>query len=129
MKRDMDLLRSILLLIESELEPGRFIDLKAEQFLDEYPSLTNSALREHVFLLREAGYLKGGSDSLSGISQNGLTNRGYDYLDTVRNPEIWRNARDAGEKAGGFTLSLIGEIASGLIKTKIKKHTGVELSQ
>jgi hypothetical protein len=52
---------------------------------------------------------------------------GDDFLDSVRDPEIWRQTKEGAKKAGGFTVELLGDLAKGLIKTQIKKHTGVEL--
>jgi hypothetical protein len=57
----------------------------------------------------------------------GLTWHGHDLVDSIRDPEIWKMTKEGVEKAGGFTFELIGELAKGFIKTKIEKHTGVEL--
>ena len=56
-----------------------------------------------------------------------LTWAGHDYLDAVRDPEIWKQTRAGAEKVGGFTIDLLKELAKGLIKKKIEEHTGVKL--
>jgi Hypothetical protein (DUF2513) len=62
-----------------------------------------------------------------GITFSGLTWAGHDYLDAVRDPEIWKKVRQTTDAAGGFTLELVKDLAKGFIKTQIKKHTGMEL--
>lgn len=56
-----------------------------------------------------------------------LTDKGHDYLDSIRDPEIWKQTKAGAAKVGGFSLELIGDLAKGLIKTQIKKHTGIEI--
>jgi hypothetical protein len=45
----------------------------------------------------------------------------------MRDPEIWRKTKEGASKAGGFTVSLLADLAKGLIRTQIEKHTGVKL--
>ena len=56
-----------------------------------------------------------------------LTWDGCDFLDSVRDDEIWRQTKDGVTKAGGFSLDLMKALAKGLIKKQIETHTGVEL--
>ena len=64
---------------------------------------------------------------MSYFSIGNLTNCGHDFLDSVRDPEIWNKTKAAAEGIGGWTLDMMKDLASGFLKTKIKKHTGVEL--
>jgi Hypothetical protein (DUF2513) len=52
---------------------------------------------------------------------------GHDFVDSVRDDSIWREAKDGAKKAGGFSLELLGALAKGLLKKKIEQHTGVEI--
>ena len=56
-----------------------------------------------------------------------LTWDGHDFLDSVRDEEIWRRTKEGAKAAGGFTFDIIKDLAKGLIKTQIKKHTDVDL--
>ena len=56
-----------------------------------------------------------------------MTWKGYEYLDTIRDPEIWSKTKDGARRAGGFSMEIFAALAKGLIKKKIKDHTGVEL--
>jgi hypothetical protein len=52
---------------------------------------------------------------------------GYDFLDSMRNPEIWAETKKGAEEAGGFTFDLIRDLAKGLVKKQIEELTGVKL--
>ena len=56
-----------------------------------------------------------------------LTNSGYDYLDSIRDPKVWRKVKSSAAGAGGFTLELLGDLAKGFIKKQIEDRTGVKL--
>ena len=124
MKRDMDLIRDILFYIEKEHDGDEPLLLDFDKFPEEKPE----DVFGHVEILIQGGFLKFHKQSFIQLPlSNGITWEGHDFLDSVRDPEVWRKTKDAAEKAGGFTISLLGEIAKGLVKTKIEKHTGVEL--
>ncbi len=125
MKRDMDLVRTILLTVEKTgTTPIDWIDgFKIEGYDDEFVSY-------HVWLLAQAGFL----EALDRSTQEGfsydprcLTWYGAEFLDTIRDPEIWAGTKAGAKKAGGFSLEILGAIAKGLIKKKIKEHTEVEI--
>jgi hypothetical protein len=56
-----------------------------------------------------------------------LTWDGHDFLDSVRDPEIWNKTKDGMKAAGGFTFELLRDLAKGFIRTQIKKHTDIEI--
>jgi hypothetical protein len=56
-----------------------------------------------------------------------LTWHGHEFLDSVRDPEIWRVAKEGAAKVGSFSIETLGALAKGFIKTKIEQHTGVLL--
>jgi hypothetical protein len=129
MKRDMDLIRELLLRIESfEIEPGGTTPglrpaFDTELQIDGY---TPDHVDYHLNHLIDAGLVDGqcGADHFFILQR--LTWAGHDFLDSVRDPEIWRATKDGATKAGGFTVELLGDLAKGLIKTQVKKYTGVE---
>ena len=61
------------------------------------------------------------------LANPSITWEGHDFLDTVRDSEVWRKTKEGATAAGGFTFDIVKELAKGLIKTQIKKHTGLEL--
>lgn len=127
MKRDMDLVRSIMLQIDEapkHVKFGTLVGPGADQD-------TIDLYAYHVRMLTdEVGFVSGiDAKTLSGPNwlKLELTWRGHEFLDQIRDPAIWAAAKAGAKKAGGFSLELIGELAKGLIKTQIKKHTGVDL--
>lgn len=124
MKRDMDLVRDLLLEIEVKDDgSGQLASI------DNGP-WSEAQVVDHLFQLAEQGLIQGHDMShmqARAYKPRRLTAAGHDYLDTIRYPEIWRLTKDGAAAAGGFTVEMIGDLAKGLIKTQIKKHTGVEI--
>ncbi len=124
MKRDLDVIRNILLQIETN-------DIGNRQWVKiSIPEIGEAVLQEHLFLAWESGFIEG--NDVSSLSSRGfkprrLTPAGHDFLDSVRDPEIWKKTKEGANAAGGFTLELLGDIAKGFIKTQLKKQTGVEI--
>lgn len=117
MKRDMDLIRSLLMAVEKN-EHGFAPDII------EIPNHTQEEIGYHAFLLGEAGLAvvkpisTFGSESPSAIIRN-LTWAGHEFLDSARNNTIWNQAKDKAMKIGAFTLPIISAILTDLIKKQL----------
>ena len=127
MKKQADLYREILLKHEEFSENNGIVDFEPEHFPD-YPI---EIVEAHVELLCDAGYLVHeagliGSDTLL---VGRMTYDGHEFLDTVRNPEVWRKTKEVSEQVGTGALDLLSQIAKGFLKTQIKRLTGVEVSE
>jgi hypothetical protein len=129
MKRDMELIRELLLRLESlPLKPGR-----GEVVFSNSPSLqvdgfTEDQIKYHLHLIESSGLIETrGNIPTAGMVFWGLTWRGHDFLDSVRDPEIWKATKEAANKVGGLSLDMLGNLAKGFIKTQIAKHTGIEI--
>lgn len=127
MKRDMDLVRALLLFVESDPKfDGRgaipCFDAKGLGF----EQWSNQEVMYHLDMLLDAGYLTGKRSSIAPIV-SGLSMPGHDFLDSVRDPVIWEKTKDAAKSAGGFTLTLLGDLAKGFLRTQVEKHTGLKL--
>lgn len=57
-----------------------------------------------------------------------LTWEGCDFLDSIRDEQVWRKTKEGVKQAGGFTFELLKSLAKGLLKRKIEDHTGIELN-
>jgi hypothetical protein len=123
MKLDKDLVREILLTIEAHDEPEGLIDLH----IDDRPA---EEISYHVRLLDEAGLLAaldtGGMDFFRWQPLR-LTYRGHEFLDTVRDEEIWRRTKAGAEKAGVAGLSMLLDVGKAISKQILKERLGVEL--
>jgi len=122
MKRDMELLREILLYCEEKRPPGDAISISDTDFLDR----DRDTLRAHVELLREQGWVEITSTKNS-LAIRRITYDGCDFLDAVRDPEIWKQTKEGATAAGGFTLDLLKSLAKGYVRKKISDQTGIEL--
>ena len=43
-----------------------------------------------------------------------LTWQGHEYLDTIRDPEVWRKTKQAAAAGGGFSLKVLASVATAL---------------
>ena len=127
MQRDMDLVRDLLLKIASSDQPLTF-----PNFLEgEADAEKLRFVAYHLKLLIEEAGLVSAIDAKSHSGpawvRMELTWRGHEFLDQIRDPEIWRKAKAGAAKAGGFSIDLLSALAKGLVKKQIEKHTGIEL--
>jgi hypothetical protein len=51
-----------------------------------------------------------------------LTWRGHEFLDTVRDGEIWRQTKETATKVGAASFQAIFAIATAAIKQKLTEH-------
>jgi len=113
MKRDMDLLRNMLFLIENcpDVPPKT---LRLESFLD----LTSNLflISAHLELLKEAGFIEArvlsvDNDGVKNYEISRITFSGYEYLDTIRDAKIWRDVKEKISNVGGATFDIIKALA------------------
>lgn len=124
MKRDMDLVRDLLLNIENSNKPS----WKSLAPTDDDAATQN--VLEHLKLMEEAGLIKSVVVHMKGyrLPQDiELEWAGHDFLDSVRDPEIWARTKTGAEAAKGFTFDLLKDLAKGFLKTQIKERTGVDV--
>lgn len=94
MKRDIDLLRVILLRVEAEGDPEEPLihSLGVEGY-------DQAFVNEHVKILIESGYIEGEikystNNRILLTAIRGLTPKAYDFLDNIRNNELWNRIRE-----------------------------------
>lgn len=126
--RDMDLIRTLLLKIESAKIPSHSY-IEADNFcamaaISTDPSGDTDNYWYHMQLLSDAGMLMGKMEK--GLLR-GLSWQGCEFLDSIRDPEIWAKTKKSAGAAGGFTADLLKDLAKGFIRTKIEEHTGVKM--
>jgi hypothetical protein len=123
-KLDKELVREILLAVEAADKPDRWIPLAISGKSDVETSY-------HVMLLAEAGFLKahdvGGMNSFEWQATR-LTYRGHEFLDVVRDPEIWRRTKEGAEKAGVSAVGMLLEIGKAYGKQLLKERLGIDLT-
>lgn len=81
-------------------------------------------------LLHEAGLIVGQDlstcDGLEWLPKR-LTYKGHEFLDTVRDGEVWRRTKAGAEKAGVAGLGVLLELGKAYGKEVLKEKLGIEL--
>jgi hypothetical protein len=124
MKRDMDLVREILLAVEADEgdpEALRQIDVPGHDGLE---------IAYHIQIVAEAGFIEAEeltSNTIYDWRAKRLTWDGHEFLDTVRDTETWNEVKSGAAKAGAASLQFLWEIGKEIAKQKLKQHTGMIL--
>lgn len=118
MKRDLDLIREILLLVEGA-PPGKYIhDVEIEGY-------DHDTVAAHVQLLVEADYVDGATRQSNGGEYitwgvDRLKMPGHDYLDSIRDPTVYRETKQKLSKVGGTAaLEVVKAVAQGITNTML----------
>ena len=112
MKRDMDLMRKILLRIEERSDvPPKTLSLY--DFRDFHENI--HVLSLHIDLMCDAGLVEVMDTAYDGevkdFTITRLTSEGYEYLDAIRNYNVWQTVKKKIEMIGGATLDVIKQLA------------------
>lgn len=118
MKRDLDLLREILLQTESSASSG----ITASDFVSDDRSA--EAVSFHIQLLLDAGYIEAIEfKTLSRLYPDFIIKRitfsGYEYLDSVRSDRVWQETKSRVAKIGSASVDVIKSVASEVIKSML----------
>ena len=120
MKRDLNLIRNMLLRIEElnstkqKITIDSFLDLCAE------PALISL----HIELLIDSNYIETSEpiycETIKDFLIYRITSDGYDYLDSIRENSIWERTENMLFKVGGSAaLNVVKDIAVSIIKTRL----------
>ena len=122
MKRDIDLLRAILLHVEAIGDPDEpLIHSLAVEGMDQ------ALVNEHVKLLIESGYLEGEikfstNNRILLTAIRGLTPKAYDLLDNIRNNELWQRIRERiATTTGTASLPIIEHFAHQVVSAALAR--------
>ncbi|RYF44344.1 MAG: DUF2513 domain-containing protein [Cytophagaceae bacterium] len=123
MKFDKELVRNILLEVEALDEPNGMHSIEIAEH-------SAKEVSYHLMLLEEAGLVT--ALSVGGMNHfewavSRLTYQGHEFLETIRDPEVWRRTKEGVEKAGGIGLGMLIEIGKVYGKQILKERLGLEL--
>lgn len=110
MKRDLDLIRLLLLEIEKQDEAFSSERLGV-------PGYDSKQIAYHVRLLKDAEFIEASGDKHLPDGSNtytiwAITFSGHDYLDAVRQSKVWQRVKDTAKQAGvSLTVALAKEAA------------------
>ncbi|MCZ4342471.1 DUF2513 domain-containing protein [Sphingomonadaceae bacterium G21617-S1] len=116
MRRDPDLIRFILLTIEKDdhCEVLRLPDING---------YSDEAVHFHARLLVEKGLLRTFFPDRTGNQPwvcIRLTWEGYDFLEAIRDPAVWRSVKRAADKVGSWSVETLAALAKAMILAKVE---------
>ncbi|WP_028227365.1 DUF2513 domain-containing protein [Paraburkholderia ferrariae] len=124
MKRDMDLIRELMLELEALSVPSTDIILIAPDAIA-VEGYDTQQIDYHLQLLAQAGLVDaGGADGCGmragpGIAFRSLSWAGHDFLDAVREQDVWEKTKAAAAKVGGYTVDILIAAAKAYVQQKI----------
>ncbi len=79
----------------------------------------------HLRLLSQTGLIEvknpAESDGIYIPAVLSMSWAGHEFLDSVRNPHVWKQTKSAAERLSSWTLSTLAELAKGYIKAEAYK--------
>lgn len=124
MKLNKDLVREILLALEADDSDPRSAKLL------EIRGYENLQIAYTVRILADGGLI----EALNVSSHSGfdwrpqcLTYTGHEYVDTIRDGEIWGRIKEIANNVGIFSLQVLIESGKSVVKQELVKH-GVRLT-
>lgn len=127
MKRDMEYVRELLMKIEASEEPIGSNDLDGDE-----TEASERKLAYHVeMLIEQAGFLTStvkskplGSPTIWGDIT--LTWQGHEFLEAIRDNEVWSRTKAGAAKVGNFASGFIFDLAKAYGKQFAKEKLGLE---
>ncbi len=114
MKREMELVRAILLELEQHARGLAPESLTIRGYTDEQVGF-------HCYLMKQAGLITGRSETFSSIDGSprvtpfALTWDGYEFLENTKNPTIWQQTRELIGGVGGASFSVWSTVAAQVV--------------
>jgi len=128
MKRDMEVIRKVLLAIEEQFEDVAIYNLKVDD-------LGMKTIAYHCNLLYDAGYVSDykaqyAEDEIYTFGVSSLTWEGHEFLDKIRDDTIWNKTKEKIAKKGlPMVIDVVKDIATSVIsemtRAAIKGVTGL----
>ena len=126
MKLNYDCVRSVLLTVEKSKTIDEELNLNPltdETIFEQLPKYEDNEILYTIEKLKEAGYINAALQFAAGHFIDGavssITYSGHEYLDNIREPEVWRKVKAMLKNAGAITLPLISQAAQMLIGSQL----------
>ena len=126
MKLNYDCVRSVLLTVEKSKTIDEELNLNplaVETIFEQLPKYEDNEILYTIEKLKEAGYINAALHFAAGHFIDGavssITYSGHEYLDNIREPEVWRKVKAMLKNAGATTLPLISQAAQLLIGSQL----------
>lgn len=123
MKRDMDLVRDLLLYFEAKSEtPGiHASNVRMDGFTETEVGLHLNIMAEAGLLICEPFRSSTNPERFIRTFVFDLSWQGHEYLDTIRDPKVWKSTKSALGRIGNWSFSMALDIAKSLALTEARK--------
>ena len=122
MKLNYDCVRSVLLTVEKSKTIDEELNLNPLT-VEQLPKYEDNEILYTIEKLKEAGYINAALQFAAGHFIDGAvsstTYSGHEYLDNIREPDVWRKVKAMLKNAGATTLPLISQAAQMLIGSQL----------
>lgn len=116
MKLDHECVRSILLTIEEKHQYGKVLRLEEILQSERLSDFDEDEIKYVLIKLADAEYISGtptyGSNQLVDFDCNVLTWSGHQFLDTIRDPEVWKKTKRIASKLTSVSITMLSSIGS-----------------
>ena len=118
MKRDMDLVRKILLWLEDHKKGYPYIINDRELSIDEY---SREEIIYHVYLMHQAELVNANvkeitAPFLAELNLKGMTWKGHEFLEASRDPMRWEQAKEIiSKKVSGITFNVLFKVLESIV--------------
>jgi hypothetical protein len=116
MKRDMDLIRTILLDAEVQCSGEAILDFEIENYESE-------AVYYHLLILEDSGLLivsdEGTSLNRRVLNPVRLTWEGHEFLDAMRSDTTWNEVKSRMNGIGGFVIDVAKALAADIMRREL----------
>lgn len=123
MKLNRDCIRDVLLFLEENLTYNNCVDFPAI----EISNYEREDLLYTVDKLQEAQYLVGSKykfkdDTLPNIRISAITWSGHQFLDNIRDDNVWNDTKRILSKFSSISLNMVSMVASEIITAMVKRE-------
>ena len=126
MRRDMDLVRDILMAVEDANGRVDGDTLAALADGDRVKALNHIEMMDAHGLVRASVTRVTGNDAMARFSVEGMTWEGYDYLDAMRSDMVWKAAKSAiAETVRDAPLSVVKDVCTALALHMVEERLGI----
>jgi hypothetical protein len=128
-KLDLDLVRELALFLEAK-ETTKGVPWDEISI----PEWSAHQIGYHLVRMYEAGYINGEvvrskstHERIISVHPFDLTWEGHQFLETVRDPVVWRKTKEGAKKVGGVGIEFIFSIAKAYGRHLIKEKIGIDV--
>lgn len=128
MRLNPDAVRDILIFVESDLEFNNFFKLNDFYNAKSLKEYDQDTIKYTLLKLSETNYLHSNpvvmNNDLVNFSTGMLTWEGHEFLDTIRDKEVWSKTKTVANKLESVSIGILSRIGTGVLNHMIDKTMG-----